>query len=310
MKKSWFSIGASLLLGGCASVEMAQYTVTSFAEIPLKKHAKVKVVANDGALAPVADSIRSAFAKEGENFKVVEKDADYWFVLNGLSQYVNSEPQKRVSVVKQENAAGGTEVFAAEMRNLASAAKGVSVAVYEAKALAPVHYFEIPIFTGDNTRKAVRSAAVYEGSFSKDVVERVKDAFITQKKQVETPIPLEADGELRDLFARGGEEFAKGDGRAYAPFLMKYRQLGACDLATLCEQLRTKTYEGDDADRKLGNYFLFLLVREALTLDPEKLGKIKDEHQMILRASEAKGLAEAVPVALARLEYKLANLGE
>ena len=29
--------GAALLLGGCASVEMAQYTVTSFAEIPLKK---------------------------------------------------------------------------------------------------------------------------------------------------------------------------------------------------------------------------------------------------------------------------------
>ena len=31
---------------------------------------------------------------------------------------------------------------------------------------------------------------------------------------------------------------------------------------------------------------------------------------MILRASDADGLTEAVPVALARLEYKLANLGE
>ena len=78
----------------------------------------------------------------------------------------------------------------------------------------------------------------------------------------------------------------------------------------LCEQLRTKTYEGPDADKKLGNYYLFLLVEEAMTLDPEKLAAIKREQLMILEASEAKGIAEAVPVALARLEYKLANIGE
>ena len=40
------------------------------------------------------------------------------------------------------------------------------------------------------------------------------------------------------------------------------------------------------------------------------LSKVKDEQLMILEASEAKGIAEAVPVALARLEYKLANVGE
>ena len=309
MNKKWLGAGAALLLGGCASVEMAQYTVTSFAEIPLKKQAKVKIVANNDALSSIADSLKSEF-KKSDSFSVVENGADYWFVLNGAGQYVKSEGQKKVSVVKQENASGGTETFAETTQNLASSAKGVSVAVYETKTLSPVHYFEIPIYTGDNTKDAVRDEAGYEASFSKDVVERVKDAFITQQKQVETPMPLEADGDLRDLFVSGGEGYAKGNKKAYDPFLQKYKQLGTCDLAKLCEQLRTKIYEGSDADKKLGNYYLYLLVKEALTLDPESLKKVKDEQLMILRASDAKGLAVAVPVALARLEYKLANLGE
>ena len=60
-----------------------------------------------------------------------------------------------------------------------------------------------------------------------------------------------------------------------------------------------------DCDRVKG-----ILVKEATTLDPDVLSKVKGEQLMILEASEAKGLAEAVPVALARLEYKLANIGE
>jgi len=309
MKKRWLGAGAALLLGGCASVEMSPYTVTSFAEIPLGDKAKVKIVTNSDSLEPVVDSLKSEFAKSG-SFQVVEEKADYWFILNGAGQYVKSNPQKVVSVSKQEDANGGKEVFAETVQNLASAAKGVSVAVYETKTLAPVHYFEIPIYGGDNTKEAVRDEKAYEDAFSKEVVERIKDAFITQQKQVETPMPLEADGDLRDLFVRGGEAYAKGDKKAYDPFLKKYEQSGKVDLPKLCEQLRTKTYEGSDADKILANRYLKLLVDESLTLDRESLEKIRDEQLMILRASDAKGLAEAVPVALARLEYKLANIGE
>ncbi len=309
MDRKLIGVGFLLLFGGCASVEMAQYTVTSFAEVPLKEKAKIKIVANGDGLGAVVDSLKADFNKSG-SFSVVDGKADYWFVLSGLSDYGSSKPQKKVSVVKQENAKGGTETFAETTQNLASAAKGVSVAVYETKTLAPVHYFEIPIYAGDNSKDKIRNKAVYEEAFSKEVVERVKDAFITQQKQVETPMPLEADGNLRDLFVKGGEGFAKGDKTAYKSFLEKYKQLGSVDLAKLCEQLRTKTYEGPDADVLLGNYYLYLLVKESMTLNPEELGKIRNEQLMILEASDAKGIAEAVPVALARLEYKLANVGE
>lgn len=311
MNKKLLSAGAALLLGGCASVEMAPYTVTSFAEIPLKKQAKVKMVAGADAMTPLVASLKSEFAKSG-TFKVVEDGADYWFVLNGAEQYAAGKPQNTVAIVKKESARGGTETFADVPLNSASAAKGVSVAVYDAKTLAPVNYLEVLLYSGDNAKGSVRAAATYSAAFSKDVVERVKDAFITQQKQVETPMPLEADGELRDLFSECGEAFAADpkNKKVYEPFLNKYKQLGTINLAKLCEQLRTKTYEGDDADKLLGNYYLFLLVKEALTLDPGELAKVKDQQLMILRASDAKGLAESVPVALARLEYKLANLAD
>ena len=271
----------------------------------------MKIVANNDSLSTVVNSLKTEFGKS-DSFAVVDENADYWFVLNGAGQYVKSEAQKKVSVVKKETASGGSETFEETTQNLASAAKGVSVAVYETKTLSPVHYFEIPIYTGDNTKEAVRDESSYETSFAKDVVERVKDAFITQQKQVETPMPLEADGDLRDLFVKGGEAYAKDSKNkaAYKPFLAKYKQLGNVNLGNLCEQLRTKTYEGSDADKILGNYYLYLLVKETLTLDPSELSKIKDEQLLILRSSDAKGIAEAVPVALARLEYKLANLGE
>ena len=118
--------GFLLLLGGCAAVEMAQYTVTSFAEIPLKEKAKVKIVANSDGLDSVVDSVKGEFAKSGK-FGVVDDNADYWFVLSGAGQYVKSSPQNKVSVVKEENQSGGTETFAETSMNLTSAAKGISV---------------------------------------------------------------------------------------------------------------------------------------------------------------------------------------
>ena len=292
-------VGIALLFSGCASVEMAPYKVTSFAEVPLAEKATVKIVANNDTMTPIVEALKSEFTKNG-TYKVTEENADYWFVLSGAGQYVKSAPQKKVAVAKKESDKGGEEILAESSLNLASAAKGVSVAVYEAKTLAPVHYFEIPIYTGDNSDKAVRPENMYDASFTKDVVERVKDAFITQTKPVETPMPKDADADLRNLFAKGD----------YAGFLKKYQALGTIDLAKVCEQLRTKTYQGDDAEKRLCNYYLYLLVYESRTLDPKKIAKIRDQQLLILEMCDNKGLAESVPVALARLEYKLANVGE
>jgi hypothetical protein len=309
MKRQWLGVGAALLLAGCASVEMAKYTVTSFAEIPLKEQAKIKIVMNGDNLDPVVDAVKGEFAKSG-SFGVVEENADYWFVFNGESQYVAGGTQRTVSVVEKEDDAGGSEELSEETRNLSSAARCVSIAVYETKTLTPIHYMEIPVYSGDNASEQVRSGETFDAAFAKEIAERVADAFITQKKLVETPVPLEADAGLRDLFLKGGEAFAKEGKGAYAAFLKAYKESSETNLAELCEQLRAGTYEGSDAVRRLSNYYLYLLVKEALVLDPVALRKIKEEQLMILRSCDSDGLAEAVPVALARLEYKLANISE
>ena len=111
MKRKAMGVGLLLLLGGCASVEMAQYTVTSFAEVPLKDKAKVKIVTNGKGMKGVAELLKADFAKSGK-LSVVDENADYWFVLSGLSGYNSSEPQKKVTVVKKDTGNGGTETFA------------------------------------------------------------------------------------------------------------------------------------------------------------------------------------------------------
>ena len=278
---------------------MVQYPVTSFPEVALTKNAKVRVVANGAAMEPIAAAVKTEFGKNG-GFKVTEEGADYWFVISGLNDYKKSNSVKVKSVVKKEDASGGQEVLVSETKNLASAAKGVSVAVYDAKNLAPVHYFEIPIYTGDNTKDAVRGKDIYDAAFSKDVVERVKDAFLTQKKDVETPIPEIADAKLRELFAK----------QDYVGFLSTYKKVAKIDLKKFCEEVRTGAYKESDVPEKLSNYYLYLLVKESMTLDPAVLKTVKEEQMLILWTTDYEWLAVSVPVALARLEYKLANVGE
>lgn len=292
--------GAALLLGGCATVEFVNYPVTSFAEVALKDKAAIKVVATDKSLLPVVNAIKEGFANNGA-YSVSESGADYWLVVSGRSAYAVSEPATRAEVVAQENDSSGEDVVVANTVQGESAAKSVSVAVYQVSTLAPVHYFEIPVYGGGEDSKG---AAAYEAAFTLEVVERVKDAFLTQSQTVETPIPLEADATLRGLFASSLKEDGSFD---FAPFVEAYNNAGAIDLAKACEDIRNDSFDGD-ADVALGNYYLNLLAQEAGSLDPKVLAKIRKECLMILSHTDAKGLSDAVPVALARIDYKLAHV--
>ena len=107
--KKIVGVGFALILCGCASVEMAQYTVTSFAEVPLKNKAKIKIVANGNGLDSIVGSVKDTF-KKGGKFSVVDSDADYWFVLSGASQYV--VVSGAATLTKEVGASTGTVTFA------------------------------------------------------------------------------------------------------------------------------------------------------------------------------------------------------
>ena len=323
MKNLVWGAGLALLMSGCATVEMAKYRVTSFAEVPLKSESSVRIAANGKA----AEQVVTALKKQLENVDsllVVDGKADYWMIVNAEQQYKTSDAQKKWTVIKQENESGGQDVLAESTINLASAAKSVSVAVYETATLAPVHYFEIPIYSGDAEAGDTRTEEVLQEKFLKEAVERIMDTFVTQEKTVDTEVSKKGDGDLRKMFIKAGEaedvgsEYAKVQAaicRKYADFVRKYKLThGKIDLKKLLAAIESKEYDGKiAADTVLADYHMYLLVDEfnaTRKQDAEKLNWIRDQHMMILEHSEEAGLSVAIPVALARLEYKLANLGK
>ncbi len=284
-----------MLLGGCASVEMAQYSVTSFAEVPLKDKAKVKIIANNDFASPIAKAL-AAELKKGKAFSVVEEGADYYFCIGGAYASTKATTQMTYTSKEVDSGNGGKEEVVKSTVNLSSAAQGVSISVYETKSLTPVYYMEVSLYDGDNGAKDARNANAYANEFAKDTVERIMDVFVTQKKEIETKIPLEADANLRESFKK----------RDYSVFKDNLK----VDINKVVRQIADGTYQGGPIKKILANYSLYLLVKEAQTDDPEQLSKIRDEQLKIFENCDAVGLVESVPVALARLEYKLANLNK
>lgn len=293
MNKNWLGAGFALLLGGCASVEMAQYTVTSFAEVPLKENAKVKVVANNDFAAPLAKAFEAQL-KKGKSLSVVEEGADYYFCIGGAYASGKSICQKLYSKSKVEAGNGSKEVVAEATAKCSSAAQAVSVSVYSTLNLVPVYYMEVSLYDGDNGIKDARESDAYAKKFAEDAVERIMDVFVTQKKDIETKIPLEADSNLREAFKN----------RNYSAFKDNLK----VDIDKVTKAISEGVYKGEPLEKILANYSLYLLVKEVQTDDPEKLREIMDEQLKILENCNADGLVESVPVALARLEYKIANL--
>lgn len=298
MRNQWLGVAAAALLGGCAVVDKVSYPVTSFAEIPLKDKAKIKVVAGSPAAEKVAKSLRDAFGKE-KSCSVVESGADYWFVVDNAEQARGVTKAKAVSVVSEPTGNGSQEVLKESELALSSAAKAVNVAVYETRTLAPVHYLEVPMYDGDLGSKA-RADKAYADAFAKDVVERVKDAFLTQEKKVDVPVPLKATKEILDQMAKG----------QYAAVVSSYDKK-KIDIKKVNKEMVEGTYKGDiDVKNMFADYAVYLMAKEAQTSDPEELEKLRAEQLFIIENCDDAGLAEAVPVALARLDYKLAHLGE
>lgn len=298
MRKQWLGVAAAALLGGCAVVENVNYPVTSFAEIPLKNNAKIKVVANTPAAGDIAAALKEAFGKS-KTCKVVESEPDYWFVIDKVAQDKSGVETKTVSVVSQETGDGRQEMLQPGTLQISSAAQGVSVSVYETRTLSPLHYLEVPMYDGDLKAKA-RTPVDYEKAFWADAVERVKDAFLTQEKKVDIPVPLKASSNYLKLMAAG----------KYAEIIKQY-EAQKIDVRKINAEMVAGTYKGElKADAMFADYAVYLLARETQTTDPDELAQLRTDHLYVIENCEDEGLAVAVPVALARLDYKLAHLGE
>lgn len=303
----WMAIVMALTLTGCFTVESSKYVHTVYAELPLKNNARVKIVSADEETRALASVVEKAFVGDNENgFKVVQNDADYWIVLAGASKYAKNEPHEKKIVTSNETQYGGAQSVTSVRLNNFSAAKAISVVVYETRPLAPIRYYDVPVFWGELTDKEISNAAACEAAIATEIGKVLGQVFLTKKRLVKIEVPLAADERLRRCFATCSEMYAKGSDDAFDDFLHSFDLTG---MEGLFDALRAGTYEGDDALLRLSNYHLYLLAKCAVTNDSDELAKIRGEELKILEVSDARGIVQSVPPALGMIEYKLSHLG-
>lgn len=308
------SLGLMGLVCGCYSPNVAYqaYPTTAFSEVAIKQGATLRILSL-GAQTPFVARLKQAFA-DAQGVQVSEGEADYWLMIDALeasrldtaAQVAFTGKSRKVAVGAAADEAGPAHDELVGVKQVSrTMAKSVSVAVYEAATLTPVHYFEVPVY--DGTMQAagaapVRPAAEVEGALAAQIVGRVKDIFVTQVKQIEVPVPQEASAAMRDALAsKTAPEAVAAAAKTVLPqrfedFLQEVEAGGYAERA-------------DELKVKLCDYHIQALAEEIGCRDAKRLQALHARQSAILRHATTDSLALSCSVALARLEYKLANLG-
>lgn len=312
------ALGIASAVCGCYSPKVVynKYPTTAFAEVALKDNAKIKLatVGESPASAELLASIKSAFA-DAKQLSIVEDKADYWMIINSLEDSrVDSKGElpfnEKVEVVpvgaKDDEAGFAHEELVAKKQATRTQSKGVSVAIYEADTLTPIHYFEIPVYDGvvkAEGGEKVATESELSKELSEQIVGRIKDVFVTQVKDVQTPVPEEASAAMKAAAAE--EDMAKAVAEAAQTELL-------VPFDVFIKDVQDGKYAEDKEGLtvKLSDYYIQAIAQEIGCLDKKELKKLHAQHVAILQNATTDSLALACPVALARIEYKLANLGK
>lgn len=308
MKKHLFALGGvvtlALVITGCSSVKWEGVSYLSPAtEVNLKANPGVKIVAlgNQEMLNPLVAAITNEFAKSGQ-FKMDAENPDYWLVFNGEAGFRSDDANaarfnKKITKVKSENAGGGYEYLTSADHNSSASTQFLSVAVYSVKDLAPVHYFDVALYDADFKSGAVRDAKAYNALFTKQIIAKIKDAFLTQKRTVKTAVPKAADSAMVKALLNGDASGVITRAKAVIPAEFD---------KVIADAKAGKYKENEEAlEEMLCNYYVLALAKEINNFAPANLQELHRQHVAILNYAKEDALTEAVPNSLARIESKL-----
>lgn len=319
---------AAAALCGCTTANVAQrnFPTRTFAEVPLEPGASIRVVARDGA-----GDVAAAFAQalgatlgSGEGLRLAAdgEKADYWFIVDGRGTF-RADTGAQIpfndgySTVRVANDAGGHEEIEATHGVSHSILRGMSVAIYKADGLSPVHYVELPLWSGASGPDGAAGkdeALALDAKFVSLALERVKDVFLTQTKLVPVSVPRDVDRALYDLVTALDKAAVSKDQDAIAAACEAVEKRAAeilpLSIDEFGEALKTKKWKGKEkeAEAVLAAYHLRALAREAASNDPASLEKVHAEQLRVLELSTMDSLRIACPAALARIEYKLSQV--
>lgn len=204
---------------------------------------------------------------------------------------------RNVKKVREEHVHGGQERIQKTDYLSSAAAASMSVAIYSVKDLAPVYYFDVVLYDSDFLPGKVRTAQEYYAMFAEQIINKFNDAFLIQRRQIETAIPKNADPILKNALVSGNAEGVIEQGKAYLPEpFEKY-----------IEDVLAGKYKGqeDQVEEKLSNYYVLALAQEMGSFDIALLKKLHAQHVTTLSLTESSGLKIACPNSIARIESKL-----
>lgn len=312
MKKILLLVGGAAALiaaiTGCSSVEWNEISYASPGnEVALEPGAKVRVFAagEKDTMMPVVKTIMKEFS-ETEQFKIDLEDPDYWVVVNGGSKFHADSAEeathnKKVFVTQKGNDSGGEDVLVTTDNKSSTSAMVVSIAIYSVKNLAPVYYFDVPIYDADfkGASQAIKDEDGYRTMFSDQIVKKIKDAFLDQKRGVKTALPKKADETMKNALLRGdvkavverAEKILPGDFNAYI------------------EEISKGNYASkEEKEANLRNYYVLALAKEINNFGVKNLNELHAQHVAILKFTDDSGLETACPNSLARIEAKLRQM--
>lgn len=315
---------------GCQSEKVTwhPYPSMTFAEVSLPRGAVVRVVSSkDPSAKEFAGMLRKALENAGDVSVTAGADTPTHLVyVQGCADFRADTPEEaeftgRVSVETKEGDSGSFQRIVRSGGSTCTSARELSLSVYDAKTLSPVAFLSLPMWDGRETsgRKDGdgKAEADMQNLFAGLAARRIEELFSTQNRSIRVPVPVEADPRLKVRFTQISAAVGAGDDEALK------RQLSLLDdladdpsvLPGTLEEFAAASAadgwappEGSSREQILGNYYLFALRREIGCTNPEEMEEIHSEMLRILELSEGPSLRMACPVALGRLETKLAAL--
>lgn len=320
-------------VAGCKSekVVWCRYPSMTVAEFALPPGTVVRVASSrDESAKDFALRFRKALAGTGRFRIARESDrADYLVLVQGSAESRIDTAEEsaltgRVSVETIKSDAGSTQRVRRERAATHAAAKEISIAVYATGTLTPLRYFTFPVYDGGATdggpegaTEAQSETARMQEQFARLAVSRLEEIFVTQRRSIRVPVPVEADADLRGQFVRIEAAVGADDEEALERALARIDALAADprilpgtleEFAAASAAEDWQPPEGMTRETYLGNYYLVALRREIGCSDPEELSSIHADMLRILELSEEPSLLMACPIALGRLEDKLVRL--
>ncbi len=297
-------IGGILFITGCATGKWEKVEYLSPAStVNFKTDPKICILPlnkSDSLLNYIVLKLSQQFAAS-KKITIDDENPDYILALNLQHAFRFDDDQQKkynsnYSVKSIDNKSSGHDVLIKTDKSSTSNATFVSVVLYEVKTLTPKCSFEILLYDSDLTCDKQRDRVQYTSLFVTQIIEKLKEAFITQYRYIDTYIPFNADKEMLNTFSD----------KQYQKFIERSQDVLSDSFEKFIVAVKAGEYEDkeDQLEETLSNYYLLTIVREMIDFSPDSLQDAFGRQLKIMQITNNEALIMGCANSLGRIENK------